>query len=166
MSPVCFLLPLPSGNWARTSSGLDHLLWSDSSRWQLISDSRGKVRQGETWKDVTLFLVSLFIRYSWEHLSTWVHSWTRSLAAVGLFDARQPTAVLRYAKQEMGLVGLLAPRGRSEDPGPNVRPVESPALPAAAKHIRRTRVLMSVKPRDSNPAARLQLEPLKSRDIS
>lgn len=94
-----------------------------------------------------------------------MHSWTRSLAALGLFDARQPTAVLRYAKQEMGLVGLLAPRGRSEDPGPNARPVDSPALPAAAKHIRRTRVLMSVKPRDSNPAAKLQLDPLKSRYI-
>lgn len=83
-----------------------------------------------------------------------------------LFDARHPTAVLRYARQEMGLVGLLPPRGRSEHPGPNARPVDSPALPAAAKHIRRTRVLMSVKPRDSNPAARLQLDPLKSRYMS
>lgn len=38
--------------------------------------------------------------------------------------------------------------------------VESPALPAAARHIKRTKVLMSVNPKDSRPAARLQLEPL------
>lgn len=60
----------------------------------------------------------------------------------------------------MGLVGLLAPRGRSKAPGPEVIPVERPARPAAARHIKRTRVLMSVRPRDSSPAARLQLEPL------
>ena len=38
--------------------------------------------------------------------------------------------------------------------------VDRPALPAAARHIRRTKVRMSVNPRDSRPAARLQLEPL------
>lgn len=136
------------------------------SWYQILEEKRGKTGWDQKNKKA-LFVVSLFTSFSWVfHLDTWVHSWTRSLAALGLFDARQPTAVLRYAKQEMGLVGLLAPRGRSEDPGPNVRPVESPALPAAAKHIRRTRVLMSVKPRDSNPAARLQLEPLKNRNMS
>lgn len=66
----------------------------------------------------------------------------------------------------MGLVGLLAPLGRSEVPGPEVRPVDRPALPAAARHIKRTRVLMSVRPRDSSPAARLQLEPLKNRKMN
>lgn len=54
----------------------------------------------------------------------------------------------------------MAPRGRSNAPGPEARPVERPARPAAARHIKRTRVLMSVRPRDSSPAARLQLEPL------
>lgn len=38
--------------------------------------------------------------------------------------------------------------------------VERPALPAAARHINRTKVRISVKPKDSRPAARLQLDPL------
>lgn len=38
--------------------------------------------------------------------------------------------------------------------------VDRPALPAAARHIKRTNVRMSVNPKDSRPAARLQLEPL------
>lgn len=62
----------------------------------------------------------------------------------------------------MGLViWLWMPRGLSEGPSPEQEPVERPALPAAARHIRRTKVRMSVKPRDSSPAARLQLEPLQ-----
>lgn len=55
---------------------------------------------------------------------------------------------------------LVAPRGLSAWPGPVDELVERPARPAAARHISLTRVLMSVKPRDSRPAARLQLDPL------
>ena len=44
--------------------------------------------------------------------------------------------------------------------------VESPALPAAARHIKRTKVLISVNPKDSRPAARLQLEPLSKMNIN
>lgn len=55
---------------------------------------------------------------------------------------------------------LVAPRGLSAWLEPAVGLVERPARPAAARHISLTRVLMSVKPRDSRPAARLQLEPL------
>lgn len=63
----------------------------------------------------------------------------------------------------MGLLAFVAPRGLSAWPEPVVGLVESPARPAAARHISLTRVLMSVKPRDSRPAARLQLEPLCKR---
>ena len=58
------------------------------------------------------------------------------------------------------MLALLAPRGLSPWPELAVGLVERPARPAAAKHMSLTRVLMSVKPRDSRPAARLQLEPL------
>lgn len=61
----------------------------------------------------------------------------------------------------MGLLVLVTPRGLSAWPGPVDGLVERPARPAAARHISLTRVLMSVKPRDSRPAARLQLDPLK-----
>ena len=44
--------------------------------------------------------------------------------------------------------------------------VERPALPAAARHIKRTKVLISVNPKDSRPAARLQLEPLSKMNIN
>lgn len=91
-----------------------------------------------------------------------MQSCTSSLAALGLLDARQPTAVLRYARHEMGLLALVAPRGLSEWPEVDNGLVERPARPAAARHISLTRVLMSVRPRDSRPAARLQLDPLST----
>ena len=60
----------------------------------------------------------------------------------------------------MGLLDLLAPRGLSAGPELVGGLVDRPARPAAARHMSRTSVLISVKPRDSRPAARLQLEPL------
>lgn len=92
-----------------------------------------------------------------------MQSCTSSLAALGLLEARQPTAVLRYARQEIGLLALALPRGLSACPELDVGLVDSPARPAAARHISLTRVLMSVRPRESRPAARLQLEPLWGR---
>lgn len=65
----------------------------------------------------------------------------------------------------MGLLALLCPpRERSEMLAMAEEPVERPALPAAAKHINRTSVRISVSPRDSRPAARLQLEPLPGKE--
>ena len=58
------------------------------------------------------------------------------------------------------MLALLAPRGLSAGPEPVGGLVDRPARPAAARHMSLTSVLMSVKPRDSRPAARLQLEPL------
>ena len=67
----------------------------------------------------------------------------------------------------MGLLALLCPpRERSEVLAMAEGLVERPALPAAAKHINRTSVRISVNPRDSRPAARLQLEPLSGKDIT
>lgn len=65
----------------------------------------------------------------------------------------------------MGLLALLCPpRERSDVPAVVEGLVERPALPAAAKHINRTSVRISVSPRDSRPAARLQLEPLPEKE--
>lgn len=67
----------------------------------------------------------------------------------------------------MGLLVLLwIPRDRSAGLEAVAGLVESPALPAAARHIKRTKVLMSVSPKDSRPAARLQLEPLSKVNIN
>lgn len=67
----------------------------------------------------------------------------------------------------MGLLALLCPpRERSEVFAVAEGLVERPALPAAAKHINLTSVRISVRPRDSRPAARLQLEPLLEKEIS
>lgn len=67
----------------------------------------------------------------------------------------------------MGLFALLCPpRGRSEVLAMAEGLVERPALPAAAKHINRTSVRISVRPRDSRPAAKLQLEPLPGKENS
>lgn len=65
----------------------------------------------------------------------------------------------------MGLLALLCPpRERSEALAMAEGLVERPALPAAAKHMSRTKVRISVSPRDSRPAARLQLEPLPGKE--
>ncbi|KAF3833082.1 hypothetical protein F7725_026747 [Dissostichus mawsoni] len=63
--------------------------------------------------------------------------------------------------QQLGSVGAVGGQAAHSCAEPDVGLVERPALPAAARHISLTRVLMSVKPRDSRPAARLQLEPLQ-----